>query len=65
MDIEGGIRQKGSHALVFPPSAQDLKATHTLITLTERLEEAEELTSTLKEEIKELRELKKELRGKA
>lgn len=59
MEIEGGFRQRGSGALIFPPSASDVKSTQMLISLREKLEEADRLTQELQEQIENVKSLQR------
>lgn len=59
MDVEGGFRQRGSGALIFPPSPSDVKSTQMLISLREKLEEADRLTQELQEQIENVKSLQR------
>lgn len=61
MEIEGGFRQRGSGALIFPPSATDVKSTQMLISLREKLEEADRLTTELTEQIETFKEMQERM----
>lgn len=61
MDVEGGFRQRGSGALIFPPSPSDVKSTQMLISLKDKLEEADRLTKELQEQIETVKELQKKM----